>query len=135
MYGMYISNLDKHSLHRRSSFHKVLTPSYPFLISFRFGFYHINIQLPFNYTVASLVFCSSLLPPTLPSSKLLLLTLFISLPLSLHGKCHTGTVKKLFESSANPASVIYHAANVARSPNIPPAFCRAKFGPASPGYK
>jgi len=39
--------------------------------------------------------------------------------------------KELFESSAIPASAIYHAKKAANNPNMPPAFWHATFGTPS----
>lgn len=55
-----------------------------------------------------------------------------SLPLSLHGKCKTGITKKLFESSARPASAFHHAENAESKPNIPPAFWQPSCGSEDP---
>jgi len=51
-----------------------------------------------------------------------------SRPLSDHGKCATGTTKKLLLESAKPAKALYQARNAARIPNPPPALIAVLFG-------
>jgi len=45
------------------------------------------------------------------------------LTFSLHGKCSTGTVKKLLDDSAIPASAFHHAINAVIIPKTPAACC------------
>jgi hypothetical protein len=70
-----------------------------------------------------------------PFSTSLMLSAFdflLCLPSSLHGKCNTGTKKKVLPLSAIPANMFHQAINAATIPKEPPARFKAWLGVVTP---